>query len=311
MRCALALTIAAVLAGSAHAGDDPVRLRLGTLAVDGSRYMQDILALAKEIEHRTRGSVLLEWRPNGQLGDDVALAKRVLAGTLDGGGFTETGLIAIAPEMDVWRYPGLFQTYDDVDRATAALDARIRELFDKRGTVFVMWADLGFAHVFSSARISSLRDVLLRAANWLPLPLDQTLTRAVANGSAKAWSLPPLFVLAMGAKPHSMSNLRYRYVVGGLVISRAAWARLDAEQQATVRDVCREWEPRLRARWRKETERGIAALRKAGLVIHVPTGAEVTAFLESSAKRRTEHATHAKIDELVALIVAAIEPRRD
>lgn len=307
MRSVLALTLVAMLAGSAHAGADPVRLRLGTLAIDGSRYLHDILALSKEIERRTHGSVLLEWRPNGQLGDDAAMAKRVLAGTLDGGGFTETGLIAIAPEMAVWRSPGLFQTYAEVDRATAALDASVRASFDKRGTVFVMWADLGFAHVFSTARISNLHDLLARAAAWLTQPLDHTLTHAVANGAAPAWSLPPLFVLAMQSRPHSMSSLRYRYVVGGLVLSRAAWARLDAEQQATVRDVCREWEPRLRARWRKETERGIAALRKTGMVLHVPTNPEITTFFEGSAKLRTERAPHARHRELLELILAAVK----
>jgi TRAP-type transport system periplasmic protein len=302
----LAFALVGLLATRARA-DDPVRLRLGTLAVDGSRYMQDILALGKELEKRTRGGVQLDWVSGGQLGDDAAMAKLVVAGKLDGAGFTETGLIAIAPEMAVWRYPGLFQTYDDVDRATAALDGSVRELFGKRDAVFVMWADLGFTHVFSTARIASLREVLVRAASWLTLPLDGALTDAVANGTAKAWALPPLFVLAMGAKPVAMSMLRYRYVVGGLVLSRTAWAKLDAKQQVILRDVAREWEPRLRASWRKETERGIAALARARVAIHTPTAAETAAFVETSATIRTSHAATAKLDDLVSRIVASMK----
>jgi TRAP-type C4-dicarboxylate transport system substrate-binding protein len=307
MRFALACVMVALLAGNARAGDDPVRLRVGTLAVDGSRYMLDILALGKEIEKRTRGQVLLDWVSNGQLGDDAAMAKLVIAGKLDGGGFSETGLIAIAPEMAVWRYPGLFQSYGDVDRATAALDDNVRELFAKRGVEFLMWADLGFSHVFSTAPIASLRDLLVRAASWITMPLDGALTDAVASGRAQAWTLPPLFVLAMGAKPRAMSTLNYRYVVGGLVVGRAAWARLDARQQAIVRDVCRAWQPRIRASWRKETERGVAALRKAGVTTYTPTAGELAAFLEASATSRATHAEVAKLDDLVARIVAAMK----
>ena len=157
---------------------DPVRLRLGTQAIDGSRYMKDILALGKEIEKRTRGSVVVDWVAGGQLGDEAAMADLVSRGKLDGGGFSETGVSALVPEMSAWRAPGLFRTYDEVDRATTALDATVRDLFAKRGLAFVMWADLGFAHVFSAEPITSVWDVLQKAAPWIAQPLDGKLTRA-------------------------------------------------------------------------------------------------------------------------------------
>src|SRR5687767_5148991 len=126
---------------------EPLRLRVGTQAIDGSRYMKDILALGKEIEKRTRGSVQLDWVSGGQLGDEVAMADLITRGKLDGGGFSETGLLALVPEMSVWSTPGLFRRYEEVDRATAALDSTVRDLFATRGLSFVMWADLGFSQV--------------------------------------------------------------------------------------------------------------------------------------------------------------------
>jgi TRAP-type C4-dicarboxylate transport system substrate-binding protein len=310
MRLPCAILALALVSVSARADSaDPVELKLGTLAVDGSRYMIDILALSKEIRKRTRGGVELSWSSGGQLGDDAAMAKLVATGKLDGGGFSETGLLALEPQMAVWRYPGLFQSYDEVDRATAALDASVREQFRAREMVFVMWADLGFSHVFSSELISSVREMLVRAAPWITMPLDGSLTEAVASGQAKAWALPPLFMLAMGhGRARAMSNLRYRYVVGGLVLSRAAWAKLSERQQEIVLEVCREWQPRLRERWRKETERGVAALAKSGVKLHVPSAAELATFAEASAKSRTAHAKSAKLDALVDRIVAATRP---
>ncbi len=247
------------------AAADPVHLRLGTQAIDGSRYMQDIAALSAEIAKRTHGAVVLDWLPRG---DDAAIAKQLTDGTLDGGGLTETGLVALVPAMAAWGTPGLLHTYDDADRATAALDDTVRDRFAQRDLVFLMWADLGFAELFSTEPIASLAGVLHLAAPWLGKALDAKLTEAVADGRARAWAAPPLFVLAAGGQhARAMTALHYRYVIGGLVISRAAWSRLPAADQATVLDTCRAWQRKLRASWRKETARGIAALVKSGVTV--------------------------------------------
>jgi TRAP-type C4-dicarboxylate transport system substrate-binding protein len=313
LRFVMLAMLVALAAGraKAEANPVPVRLRLGTLAIDGSRYMQDILALSKEIERRTHGSVRLDWISGGRLGDEGAMADLVAHGKLDGGGFSETGLIALVPRMAAFQYAGLFQTYDEVDRTTAALDPAVRDAFAERGLVFAMWADLGFAHLFSIDRIASLRDALSRATPWLSLPIDAKLSAAIAGGRARAWALPPLFTLAIGnLEAHHMSDLRYRYVVGGLVLSRAAWSRLPAADQAAVLAACREWQPRLRESWRRETEGGIAALQKAGIQIYASPAAERAAFLEAAAKSRTAHAAQNGLAELTAKIVDAIASKR-
>ncbi len=289
---------------------DPVRLRLGTQAIDGSRYMKDILALGKEIEKRTRGAVQLDWVSGGQLGDEAAMAKLIADGRLDGGGLSETGLTALVPEMAAWRSPGLFRTYDEVDRATTALDSTVRDQFTQRGLTFAMWADLGFSQVFSTRPITSLREVLELAAPWITRPLDGALTEAITSGSARAWTMPALYMLAIGStKATAMTDLRYRYVVGGLVFSQAAWSRLSSAEQTTVLEVCHEREARIRASWRKETERGLASLQRSGVALHTASAAELVAFAEAATGQRGAQAKQPALGELRAKIVAAATPR--
>src|SRR5215217_4900529 len=122
MRALFAVAVVGALCGHALAeGRDPVTLKLGTLAIDGSRYMKDILALGDEIDRKTRGNVKLSWSSGGQLGEEADMAQLIARGKLDGGGFSETGLVALVPEMASWGAPGLFLDLDQVDRATAAL----------------------------------------------------------------------------------------------------------------------------------------------------------------------------------------------
>lgn len=309
MQLAIGLVVLALGPAAARA-DEPVTLRLGTLAIDGTRYMKDVLALSQEIEKRTHGAVRIDWVPDGRLGDERAMSNLITAGKLDGGGFSETGLVALVPDMVVWGNPGLFRSYDEVDRATAVLSPAIRERFAKRDLVFVMWADLGFSQLFSTEAAARLQDLFARATPWITMPIDQKLIGEITGGRARAWTLPPLYMLAIGhARARYMSALRYRYVVGGLVVSKSAWSRMRPADQAILLEVCREWEPRLRASWRRETERGIATLQKSGARTLPVSDAELATFLETSTKIRTEHAARWGLSELLNKIGDAIKAR--
>jgi TRAP-type C4-dicarboxylate transport system substrate-binding protein len=111
-------------------------------------------------------------------------------------------------------------------------------------------------------------------------------------------------MIAIGqARARYMANLRYRYVVGGLVFSQAAWERLTSSQRSTVLEVCRAWEPKLRKSWRKETERGLATISKSGVILRSATEAQLAAFRDGLITSRTPTALEAEIR-------AAREPAR-
>jgi TRAP-type C4-dicarboxylate transport system substrate-binding protein len=286
MRLVLLLGLA-MLASSpvfAEIDRDPIRLRAGTLAIEGTRYMKDMASLSAAIDRKTRGAVQLDWVSNGQLGDEVDVAKLVKTKKLDGGGFSEAGLVALVPEIAAWGEPGRFHTYDDVDKAIAEHDAKLRARFAKSDLVLVMWADLGFARVFSRDPLN-VATALRSAKEDLARPIDSALSSAIHSGALRTWAVPPLYMIALGNHARYMTNLRYRYVVGALVFSRAAWSRLSTAQQDAVLAVCREWEPKIRASWRKETERGIAALDKAGVKTTPATEADIAAFMELTSAR--------------------------
>ena len=240
--------------------------------------MEDMNALAAAIARSTRGSVELDWVPDGQSGDERDMAKLVRDGKLDGGGFSETGLVALVPDMARWGKPGRFHTYDDVDKAIADADALFRDRFAQADLQLMMWADLGFARIFSRDAMGDLR-ALLRDPT-LAAPIDGQLIAAIANGKQRTWALPPLYTLGVANHARTMSNLRYRYIVGALVFSRGAWSRLSPQQQATVSAVCRALEPKFRASWRKDTERAITALTKAGVATQAATDEDIRAFIE-------------------------------
>lgn len=262
MRIAVLLLVARVAAAEPA---DPVHLRLGTSAIDGSQYMLDMQALADRIAVRTHHAVELDWINDGRLGDEAAIAELVSAGKLDGAGLSEAGLQRLDPSLAAVGAPGRFRSYADVDAAKLA--------FHADGITLAMWADLGFAHVYSLDPIAAIPE--------LARPITRELTAQIAAGRVRTWALPPLYMAALGTQlARYASTLHYRYVIGGLVFSSAALARLSPAQRDALLDVCRTAEPKLRASWRALTDRGTATLGKAGVRYRAPTADEIAAFFQ-------------------------------
>lgn len=316
---ALALNL---VAGQARA--ERVTLRLGTLAVEDSRYMKDIRAMSAEIEKRTGGKVRLKWYPDGRLGDEPAMVDLIAEGRLDGGGFSDVGLAKLVPQMRAWQYPGLFDDYDQVDRATASLGDELGELFSDADVVFAMWADLGFAHVFSSDKIARWDD-LLADTLWFDSGDDALVSAtellggsariapgdglfsAIIAGYAARWAMPPLYALAGSVHGHAgyLWQLRYRYVVGGLVIHSSAWARLTERQQKQFLAVCAEWEPKIRKRWRAESKRAVHAIRDSGVKLVGASDADEKALRKASDEHRAAFAERWELADWLERIAAA------
>ena len=292
--------VVACCAPSARA--DGVALRMGTLAAEGSRYGKDIAAMSREIEQRTDGKVKLEWYYDGRRGDDVEMAAKLVAGELHGGAFSDVGLTELVPAMRALQVPGMFRDYAEVDRVTAALHDHVRDLFADRKVVFAMWADLGFSHVFSRSKITHVDQ----------LPDDIVASGALPTGDEAAWALPPLYALASGSHVHAdyVWGLPYRYVTGGLVFAEFAWNALTEQQQQVVTEVCREWEPKARERWRAETVDGLNALKKKSITLVKASDAETAVFFEQAAAQRDGYAAKWKVEDLMTRLSVALEATR-
>jgi TRAP-type C4-dicarboxylate transport system substrate-binding protein len=312
---AVAITLACF---ESHARADGVTLKMGTLAAEGSRYMKDILALSREIEKRTDGKVKLRWYSDGKRGDELEMAAEVKAGTLHGGAFSDVGLVELAPQMRAFQYPGLFRDYAQVDVASSAVFEDVQKLFSDRQLVFAMWADLGFSRIFSSSKISTVDQVAgapltvdaaevgtiyglsLLGIDATSMERDAYIT-AIAADDVDVWAMPPLYAIANGVhvRARYVWGLPYRYVIGGLVFAQFAWKALTDDQQKIVAEVCREWEPKARERWRAETDDGLQALKKLGISLYRASESQTDAFFELADARRDAYAAHYGVEALM------------
>ena len=70
-------------------------LKIATVTPEGSQWMTEMRASAREIKERTEGRVDIKYYGGGVMGNDAKVLGRIRIGALQGGAFTPSALSAI------------------------------------------------------------------------------------------------------------------------------------------------------------------------------------------------------------------------
>ena len=93
----------------------PVKVRLGTLAPRGSSYTKHLLAMGERWRQAPGGGVLLTVYPDGVMGSEADMVRRMRLGQLQAGMLTAAGLAEIEPAVSgLQNLPMMFRTLEEV-----------------------------------------------------------------------------------------------------------------------------------------------------------------------------------------------------
>ncbi len=264
-------------------------LKLATLAPDGTTWMKEMRAGAKEVAARTRGRVKFKFYPGGVMGNDKTVLRKIRARQLHGGAFSGGGLRQVYPGVDLYSMPFLFRSLAEVDYVRARVDGAIRRELEARGMVVLGISEGGFGYLMSDAPLRTLDDVQ-RKKVWIPEgdPISQTALKAAGIPSVPLSIADVYTALQTGlvdtvvATPAAaiafqwhtriryLTDLPLSYLVGIVVVDKSAFERLSADDQAVVREVMGGVLERLGRKNRQDNERAMAALRAQGVEIVRP-----------------------------------------
>jgi TRAP-type C4-dicarboxylate transport system substrate-binding protein len=138
-----------IILGANAARADATTLKIGTLAPAESPWGQVFKVWGKAVKDRTNGGIELQFFWNGQQGDEVAMVGKMRTGQLDGAAMTATGLAQIYKHVLVLQLPGLFPTWEKLDKARNAMRPQFDAEFEKAGFTISGWGDVGIAHLMT------------------------------------------------------------------------------------------------------------------------------------------------------------------
>jgi len=264
----------------------PRSLTLATVAPPGSTWMRVLDAWNRELRRRTNQTLQLRIYPGGVQGDESEVVRKVRAGRLDGAIVTAVGLAQIHRPTLAFQMPGMFTTYQQLDRARAATQTEISQAFDQAGFVFTDWGDVGFSKVFSNTPVRTPADLrstrpyvwrddlvmpsLFQESNAtaVPLQLPEVLS-ALQTGRVNAFITSPVAAVSLqwSTRATHMTDVNVGLVVGATVFGKSQFQSLSPEHQQAVRETAAQFHQLLRSNLRRDETAAMRSMAGRGINI--------------------------------------------
>lgn len=275
---ALALVPGGVSPRAAGAQEAETTLRIATLAPRGSTWHRVFTAWGNTLRTRTGGRLSIQVVAAGA-GDEMDLVRRLRAHEIDGAIFTAVGIGQIARPALVLQAPGVFDSYEQLDRARTTLDGELRGHFEQNGVALLGWSDYGQGRIFSTRPILRPAD-LAQAHPWV-LENDPMFSEFLRVVGATGVPLPIGGVRAaleagridtVVASATAASALQWRtrlthvtqdsnaILVGATLVSKERVDALSPDLQQALRETGREAHETLQRTVRRDDDRYYEAL---------------------------------------------------
>jgi TRAP-type C4-dicarboxylate transport system substrate-binding protein len=283
--------------------------KIATLAPEGSAWMTDMRAGAKEIEQRTEGRVKFKYYGGGVQGNDKQVLRKMRIGQLHGGAFVSSSLAILQPDAELLGLPLLFDNAAEVRYVRKRMDAKLLQRLEDAGYVNFGFAGTGFAYLMSNKPTSTLQDLDGQKV-WIPqgdeisfaalktlgiaptlMPLTDVLT-GLQTDLIDSVSSPPIgaLVLQWHTKLRYITDLPLSYVYAALVIDKKQFTKLSNVDQAVVRAVMEGIYKKSDEASFAENDNAMQALLASGLELVQPDRGQVPRWREIVAKSNRDMA---------------------
>jgi len=289
----MALLIIAILLLINH-GAQATTLKIATIAPDGTTWMKEMRAGAKEIEEKTAGRVKLKFYPGGVMGNYKSVLKKIRLGQLHGGAMTGGELSGLYPDMQIYTLPMLFSNYAEIDYVRPRIDPLLKKGLEAKGFVCLGISEGGFAYMMSSDAITSMADLKTHkvwvpeddklsdalfnkmGVNPIPLSLADVYT-GLQTGLIDTVGGTPMGALAFQwhTRLGAVTEAPLGYLIGVLVVDKKRFKRLNAADQKIVMDVMQGIFRRMDKLNREDNTKAIAAMKNQGIAFVKPSSEEL------------------------------------
>ena len=266
---------------------------------DRSRRMR---AAADEIRKRTEDRVSLKYYFGGIQGSADKVLKKMQIGQLHGSTFSPATLQESYPDINIYRLPFIFESQDEVDYVRQRLDTELRLCLEEAGFVSFGFAGGGFAMILSKKPVRSHGDLkskkvwvpegdvfgyeALQALELAPVPLDiANVITGLQTGLIDIVVIPPAaaMILQWHTKVKYVTRMPIIFTMYFMVIDAKAFARMDAADQAIVREVMGRLYAELDAAEQDDAPNALQALINSGIESVEPFPGEFGKLQKSTA----------------------------
>jgi len=281
----LALAVLAFALATPAAAQQPVTIKLGTLAPQGSTWHELLKEMGQRWEQASGGRVKLRIYAGGTQGSEGDMVRKLGINQLQAAAMSNVGMHDVIPEPTVFSTPFLFDDEKQLDCTFEKVRGTIEASLDRRGLVPLQWSRIGAIHMFCSKPFRTPAEMkgakmwawegdpksveAYRAAGFTPVVLSSAdMYASLATGMIECVPNVPLYVLTarLFEKANHMLAVPWSYVVGATLVRKETWEKIPADLRPKLLEIARELGDRVDGEVKKLNADAVAAMQKQGLV---------------------------------------------
>jgi len=276
---------------TAAAAAAPAKIRLATLAPKGSSYAKHLQTMGEAWRTAPGGGAQLTIYPDGTMGSEPDMVRRMRLGQLQAAMVTASGLIEIEPASAALQsMPKVYRNLEEVDFIGEKLHPMLEKRLAEKGFIVLFWSDTGFVRFFSKQPVITPDDMrktklfvaanrpqetdIYRSVGCNPVPLEVAdILPSLQTGLIDCVCMPPSIALALqlDSITPNMLDMNWVPLAGALIITKKAWDAIPPETQEAMRKSAGEAGNLIKADGRRENVESIEAMKKRGLKVHTLT----------------------------------------
>ncbi|MFO0582840.1 MAG: TRAP transporter substrate-binding protein DctP [Anaeromyxobacter sp.] len=280
----LAVVVAlAALATSARA-QQPVVVKLGTLAPQGSTWHELLKEMGQRWEQVSNGQVKMKIYAGGAQGSEGDMVRKIGINQLQAAAISNVGMHDVIPEPTTFSTPFLFDDAKQLECAFEKVRPSVEASLEKRGLVALQWSQIGGIHMFCTKAFRTPAEMkgakmwawegdpksveAYRAAGFTPVVLSSSdIYASLQTGMIECVPNVPLYVLTarLFEKANHMSVVPWGFVVGATVIRKDTWEKIPADLRPKLLAIAKELGSRVDTEVAKLNADAVTAMQKQGL----------------------------------------------
>jgi TRAP-type C4-dicarboxylate transport system substrate-binding protein len=139
------LIAASLFSASTALADDPIVMKAGSVAPEGTPWADWLDGVRKRLEKDSSGRLKTKVFLSGKLGGEREMIDDAKKGTLQMFGGSIGAVASVhAPELNVFELPFIFESDAEADFVLNALRERTAKILEDKGLVMAMWAENGW-----------------------------------------------------------------------------------------------------------------------------------------------------------------------
>jgi len=269
-----------------RAEQQPVTIKLATLAPEGTIFYDGLLKMANEWTRLSNGKVQVKIYAGGIAGSEDDMVRKIRIGQLHAATISAIGMMQIDSSYAALQLPGMMDSYEELDYVRRQLAPQIEKRFGDKGFVIANYCDLGHTYFFTAQKVGSIaelqkkkictfagdqasKEIWAKAGfNAVDVPLSEKMT-SLQTGLIDGFMDTPVFALSLQifAKAPHMINASYGIAIGATIIQKSQWNKIEPELQKAFMKASADLVAQSQAEVRSIDEKAIAEMKKYGLQV--------------------------------------------